>query len=423
MMKWKAIFKWTSLSVALVAVFFLIGQLVGNALMPTITVTGTDEDASLESGISPDDKRVNILLLGVDARAGESDDSARSDVMILASIDPQLKKVALVSLPRDTRVSLNGSVHKLGEVNYYGGIRTTRRLIEDILKVKIDYYMRADFQGFSEIIDAIDGVEVDVAERMYKPMEGIDLQSGIQTLNGRQALAYVRYREYSQGDIGRVAVQQQFLKTLAAHVLQPASLTKIPAFVRIARDYVSTDMGLKEMLRLGSWATSFQAGDILTQTLPGYFYDVRDSYGNLLVSYWEVDERQAANLLEGMFAGKSFVTVAQANNTVIIGPLQPAATKPEELAAPKTDIQTPEASAEKLPEGDASDLEDSDTVPVNSAPGLTEDNLGADPPAAEGTGAEIITLDDAPAISDEELEWQRARLEEAGDQPADFVRP
>jgi hypothetical protein len=289
------------------------------------------------------------------------------------------------------------------------------------MKIKIDHYIRVDFNGFSEIVDAVGGVEVEVAGRMYKPSEGINLESGRQILTGKQALGYVRYRDYSEGDIARASVQQQFLKDLADKILQPASLTKIPAFIKIAQRNVETDMGLKDITRVAAWAAAFQAEDIVTQTLPGYFYDVRDGNGYLLMSYWAIDKATAPTLLEGMFAGKQFVTVAQSNNAVkIVGtpaadlspepeeeekepeekssdPPLPADTLPPEAVEPEDIVATEKMDEEKMDEPG-----EEDTAPAEET---------AEPGKEEGAPPELMTIEGAPPISQEEMEWQRSRLE------------
>jgi LCP family protein required for cell wall assembly len=424
--------KWAGIVAALMALCFIGGNWLGSVLFasPEVIIAGEDDDGTGEVYvISPSDKRVNILLLGVDARNGESDDSSRSDVMMLASIDPQLKKVALISFPRDSRVSFSGGYHKLGEANYYGGVKLVAKVIEDLMKIKLDYYVRVDFTGFSAIIDAIGGVSVDVAQRMYKPTEDIDLSPGAaQTLNGRQALAYVRYRDYNQGDITRTEVQQQFLKALADKILQPASLTKIPTFIRIAHDNMTTDMGIREMLRLGSWGASFNSADIMTQTLPGYFYDERDEYDTLLASYWGVDEKAAATLLEKMFAGQAFTIVARANETKVI-PSADYVAESEEDEDDEGEGEDSEADAA----GDAAASADPLSGTAANEAGLSgeageselslnpEEELSADQLDASDSDApelpDILKIDEVPGITPAELEWQRMRLEEGDPAP------
>jgi LCP family protein required for cell wall assembly len=289
-------------------------------------------------------KRTNILVLGVDARPGE--DQSRSDTMMLVSIDPKLNKVAVISIPRDTKARIKGSTNKIAAANFIGGPELAVTAVEELLDTKIDNYITVDFNGFKEIINTLGGVTVTVPQRMYKPSEDIDLNPGTQKLNGRQALALVRYREYTTGDIQRTAQQQEFIKALAAEVLKPATITKLPKLIKQTNQYVETDLGISTMLRIASWAPGFTADSVVTQTLPGYFYDELDSYGNLAQSYWIADSKQINNLIENLFAGKSIAVVTGSAAPVYIAP--PVEEEKEEMTDDETDN---EQQTEKIESG------------------------------------------------------------------------
>lgn len=255
-------------------------------------------------------ERVNILVLGIDKRPGET--NARSDTMMLVSIDPELDKAVILSIPRDTRVEIKGSpVDKICAANMVGGPSYAVRTVEKLLGVDIDYYVAVDFNGFKEIIDTLGGVTIDVPQRMYKPSEDINLYPGLQRLNGRQALAFVRYRGYIQGDIARTEMQQKFIRALADEILKPKTIAKLPALVKQANKYVETDMGITDMLRIASWAPGFTADSIITQTLPGYFYDEYNSYGVMVASYWIPDKKLIGGILDRLFAGETMAVVSE----------------------------------------------------------------------------------------------------------------
>ncbi len=263
--------------------------------------TKEEEKAAIEG------ERTNILLLGVDAREGEK--HSRADTIILASIDPDLNKVALVSIPRDTRVNIGGSSDKICVANYYGGPRYTKKVVESLLDTTVDYYVEMDFKGFKKIVDTLGGVNINVPCRMYKPSEDIDLKPGQKKLDGRGALAFVRYRGYTQGDIQRTAMQQTFIKALAAEVLQAKTIPRLPKLIRELNDYVDTDMKISDALRLAGWAAGFESDSVIAQTLPGSFYDIRDQWGNLTGSYWVADTGKAKGLLDTMFSGRTVAVV------------------------------------------------------------------------------------------------------------------
>lgn len=270
------------------------------------TPNKTIEEA--ESPAIEDGERTNILFLGVDARPGET--KARSDTMIFASIDPKLKKVALVSIPRDTRVEVKGSpLNKICTANLFGGPKLAVAKVEELLSVDIDYYVQMNFNGFEEIVDTLGGVDMDVEQRMYKPSEGIDLQPGEQRLDGHDALAFVRFRGYVMGDIDRTSHQQEFIKALAQEMLKPKTIVKLPALIKQTNKYVKTDMGVGDMLKMAKWAPGFNGESIVSQTLPGYFYDEIDSRGTLMQSYWVADADIAEDLLDNIFEGKTIAAV------------------------------------------------------------------------------------------------------------------
>ncbi|MFA7148422.1 MAG: LCP family protein, partial [Syntrophomonadaceae bacterium] len=173
-------------------------------------------------------------------------------------------------------------------------------------------------KGFQKEVDILGGVTIDVPQRMYKPAEGINLYPGKQKLNGKKALAFVRFRDYINGDIDRTHQQQVFIKTLAGEVLQPRTITKIPNLAKQMKQYVETDIGFTDMLKMASWAPGFNSDSIITQTLPGCFYDEVDSRGRLLNSYWLADKNETSNLLENLFAGKTIAVVQQSPPPVVV---------------------------------------------------------------------------------------------------------
>lgn len=261
-----------------------------------------------EEWIEQDGDRTNILVLGVDARPGET--KSRSDTMMLVSIDPKLDKAAIISIPRDTRVDMPGSgFDKICAANVVGGPDYAVKAVENLMRVKIDYYVEMDFNGFKDVIDTLGGVTIDVPHKMYKPSEDIDLKPGKQKLNGRDALAFVRYRDYVNGDIDRTAMQQTFMKALADEVLQAKTITKLPKLVKQANQYVTTNMGITDMLRIVSWAPGFNSESVITQTLPGSFYDVRDEHGTLINSYWVADKSSLNGLIDNLMEGKTIAVV------------------------------------------------------------------------------------------------------------------
>ena len=314
-----------------------------------------DPDAVIEGN------RTNILVLGVDRRPGE--EHSRSDVMILVSIDPELGKVAVISIPRDTKIDdYKLGIDKICAANYVFGPQMSVKLVEKMLDTNVDYYVEMDFAGFKKIVDTLGGVTVDVPCRMYKPAEDIDLKAGKQHLNGRQALAFVRFRDYVQADIQRTAAQQQFIKALAEQALQARTIPRLPALIKQLGQYVDTDMEITDALRLASWAPGFDSDSVIAQTLPGNFYDVRDDNGTLVASYWQADKDEAGALLDDLFAGKTVAVVQQHMTQTDVIHQDPAADTGEEESPPdeldRSQLPSPGHNGEyPIPEADATGAE------------------------------------------------------------------
>jgi len=160
--------------------------------------------------------RINVLVMGVDARKGEK--MARADTMMLCSVDTEKNLVSILSIPRDTRVRVPGQGwEKINSTTLFGGPSLAMRTVSDLLGgIKVNNYVITNYDGFKDIVDALGGVTIDVKERMYHedPQDGgiytINLKPGIQRLNGDKALQFVRYRGYALGDIGRAATEISF---------------------------------------------------------------------------------------------------------------------------------------------------------------------------------------------------------------------
>lgn len=209
---------------------------------------------------------INILVLGCDER--EAGEKARADTIIMATLRPDDKEVSLLSVPRDTRVAIPGRKGK-DKINHsmaYGGMPLITETVEDFLDVKIDYTVKVNFDGFINVIDALGGVTIDVPERMYKPLENIDLKKGVQTLDGYDALAFVRYRGGPTADLGRIERQQQFITALADQV-KGMSLTQALAAGEAILNSIETDMSIADMTRYGTKFLGITAEDIETHSL------------------------------------------------------------------------------------------------------------------------------------------------------------
>lgn len=234
----------------------------------------------VELGLVPEEKGkeadrtepVYVLVLGVDERPG---DPGRSDTMLLVRVGGGALRV--LSLPRDTRVILEGvGEAKLNAAYAWGGPELAVRTVSDLLGLPVHYYVKVNLAGFRTLVDLIGGVPMYVEAPMHyvDPDDNlvIDLQPGHQVLDGRRAEQYVRFRSDAMGDdLSRIRRQQQFLRAAARRALQPGNLPRLPKLLRTARQHVETNVPLAEQFRLATTAIhSYQAGALITETLPGH---------------------------------------------------------------------------------------------------------------------------------------------------------
>lgn len=203
-------------------------------------------------------ERVNILLLGGDARGLEKNQVARSDSMIVVSIDPVTKRVHLLSVLRDTWVDIPG--HGKGRANSaitLGGPNLAMKTIGDLLGLDIHYYAYVDFEGFKALVDAIGGVYFEVEKDMHyvDNADGnrydIHLKKGYQLLDGDKALQYVRFRHDAMSDFTRTERQREFLKAVAKKLQSTWNVVRMGQILEKVEPYVETNMQVSDILKLG----------------------------------------------------------------------------------------------------------------------------------------------------------------------------
>lgn len=177
-------------------------------------------------------KPVNILISGSDSRSGKILNRTRSDVNMIMTIDPKNHKILLTSIPRDYYVRLHettGNKDKLTHAGIYG-INMTKKTIEDLFNIKIDYTIKVGFKSVVEIVDLIGGIDIDSdATFLSHCGDGgairTNVKKGMNHFNGGQALSYARERyAYKEGDNHRVQNQQQVLEAIIAKITKDKSL-------------------------------------------------------------------------------------------------------------------------------------------------------------------------------------------------------
>ena len=217
----------------------------------------TDEGSGPSGSPTPaGSERVNILLLGIDAR--QEGAQTRSDTMILLSIDPSTRAVAMLSIPRDSLVEIPGhGMDKITHAHAFGGAQLATRTVAQNFGIPIHHWARIDMPGFLKLIDVLGPVEVNVPYDL-RLQDGRFLEAGRHTMDSRLALAYLRERYNDpDGDFGRADRQQQFLIDVAKQLKANMTLLDVPRTLAIVSRYVETDMGLRDAVALArlAWAT------------------------------------------------------------------------------------------------------------------------------------------------------------------------
>ncbi len=229
---------------------------------------------------------LNILVMGSDSRDGAGNDldgqtgiGRRSDTTILVHISADRQQVYGVSLPRDALVTRpecegeDGKVVPGEELQLFndafsvGGETCTVAQVEALTGIFVDHYISVDFNGFKEMVDAVDGVTVCIPEKVDDPEHDIYFDAGTQELHGQQALNYVRERSQlsANADIGRMKRQQSFVASMINKVVSAQTLTKpyrVYNFVEAVAQSIVTDPDLASLHKMAVLARQFRETDL-----------------------------------------------------------------------------------------------------------------------------------------------------------------
>ncbi|WP_219470259.1 LCP family protein [Nonomuraea rhizosphaerae] len=292
--------RWLRWVIAIVVTIVLL--IVGAAVGVYVKLTGNvkHEDVAGDLGATRPAKvastALNVLIVGSDqrdgknARYGHSITGERTDTIMLAHISSKRDNAMVVSFPRDSLVQLPacrakgglpGQQPHVGMINESfnsGGIACTWKTIETLTGIRIDHFVKVDFTGFKSMVDAVGGVEVCLPERVDDKKALLHLAAGRQTLDGEQALGYVRAR-YSLGDgsdIGRIQRQQMFIASMVKKVMSGQTLTdpaKLLGFLDAGTKAVTTDPDLTPgvMKDLAGSLQGLNAGKIRFITTPWHY--------------------------------------------------------------------------------------------------------------------------------------------------------
>ncbi len=337
------------------------------------------------SALVPLDKqsgRANMLILGVDK------DGLRTDTIIVASYDLDNGKIDMLSIPRDTRMYVGrgyqkiNAAHALRQNGNKKGVNGTIEAVTRLTGIPINYYIEFTCEAFRKTVDAFGGVEFDVPERMYYTDKTqdlyIDLEKGLQLLDGDKAEQLVRFRKYADGDIGRVKVQQDFVKEFARQHLSVSSIKKIPGIYKTLQEEYKTNLTVMEIAKYIPNLKDLSTDNITMYQLPGEF-----SGAGYAASYWLCDIPKTRELIETVFGYDASKITTGPKGSVYSGEDRVKVETPKPTESPKA-TEEPEITPKISP----------DVVPDNETDYIEIPEIDESPDVAEPLPNESIDTDD-----------------------------
>ncbi|MGG6293467.1 LCP family protein [Leptolyngbya sp. AN02str] len=316
---------------ALLAVSLASTPLLQSRLSPedAEAFEGSDISSGVNFRLPQLTRPVNILVLGIKVLSSDVANPPEevqdlgyhalvnsldglSDTMMLIRFQPSDRTLTVLSLPRDTRVRIDGvGTAKLNEANAYGGPASAAIATSNLLgEVPIDRYVRINIQGVEKLIDALGGIDVYVPRDMKYQDDSqhlyINLKQGQQRLNGKKAIDFLRFRYDEYGDIGRVQRQQLFMRAMAEQALNPATITRLPQILSVIQENVDTNLSVEELVALVGFGSQVDRSKVQMLMLPGDF----SSSEEYVASYWLPNYRAIDQLVAQYFRNSAEATLA-----------------------------------------------------------------------------------------------------------------
>lgn len=252
---------------------------------------GRDKSELRDKIVDPKFDNVSILIMGVDAsETRDNDDGARTDSLMLATLNKDEKSVKLVSIPRDSYVYIPDVDYsdKINHAHAYGGTHAAVETVENLFNIPVDYYLKVNFEAFIDVVDALDGIKVQVPYE-FKEQDSEDradrvhLYPGFQSLDGEEALALARTRKLDN-DLERGKRQQDIIRSIVDRTVSVSSILKYDDIIEAVGSNMTTNMTFTEMKSFISYGTHGSDIDIKSITLDGTDYKPDRTY------FWKLDE-------------------------------------------------------------------------------------------------------------------------------------
>jgi LCP family protein required for cell wall assembly len=276
--------------------------------------TKQEDAASVQNAVSDPSKAAdfkkndafNTLLLGVDADGNEG---SRSDVILLVHVIPAAKKAAIVSVPRDTRVKLEGigetkinHAHVVGQAKggSNGGSEAVIQAVSDLFQIPVHYYAKTNFKGFQQFIDEVGGVDIEIPQDMRLSESHLYMQAGLQHLDGKQSLSFVRERySLNNGDFGRQADQMLLLKAVAQKLVEPERLSELPELImKVKKEVVETNFSDSDLISMALLFKGMNHDQISYVQIPGHSALEPDPLVGQPLWYWIPDMNEVKKIAE-----------------------------------------------------------------------------------------------------------------------------
>lgn len=316
---------------------------------------------------------LNILCLGLDHNYTDQGilytKGARTDTIFVLSIDKEAKYVNMLSIPRDTWVYIDGyGYNKINSAYSFGGLELAKKTISEFLGIKIDHYIIIKIKAGTEIVDALDGLNIDVEKDMdYDDNWGnlhIHLKEGEHKLTGAEAVGYARFRHDEEGDWGRMRRQQQVINALVKELKKPENLLKIDKLIKIANENIETDLTPAEMLDICRCYKDFDKKNMATGIIHGYDDKTEDGLAIIIP-----DDNERIKLVRQLLLREEEIVIPNGCTVKILN-----GSGTEGLASELADhFERKGYKVSRIGDADRYDYEDSVIIPNNAKKGSIQD--------------------------------------------------
>lgn len=283
---------------------------MGNSYKPVERTT-----TKREAKVNPEFDNITVLFAGLDESKKRGEKALRTDALMLATFNQKQKSVKLLSIPRDSYVYIpsKGREDKINHAYGNGGITSSMETVEELLDIPVDYYVKMNFEAFIDVVEALGGIDVNVTKAIDEMdskdrHHAIQLQPGLQTLNGEEALAYARTRKIDS-DIERGKRQQEVIKSIINKASSAKSITKYGNVIEAVGENMETDLSFSEMKSFIEYATAGNQLNVESLTLAGSNSRISGIY------YYQLDQTALEQVKSTLKSQLEFGKVDNSNAT------------------------------------------------------------------------------------------------------------